>query len=59
MENVAGNKIAIATAGPTPGIAPMTTPPTEPTSNASITSHRIKISKAATKTSIYTLRNLE
>ena len=36
-ENVAGSKMAIATAGPTPGSAPMMTPPTEPIISATRT----------------------
>ena len=38
-EKVAGRRMAIATAGPTPGIAPITTPPHDPMSSAIITSH--------------------
>ena len=36
---VAGSRIAIATAAPTPGIAPISTPPTEPNSSAASTGH--------------------
>ena len=32
MENVAGRRIAMATAAPTPGMAPMITPPIDPIS---------------------------
>ena len=52
IEKVAGNRIAIATAAPTPGIAPMITPPTDPTSSAASTSHRANISIDASSVSI-------
>ena len=45
-EKVAGRRMAIATAGPTPGIAPITTPPHDPMSSAIITSQRRRSSKA-------------
>jgi hypothetical protein len=52
MENVAGNRIAIATGGPTPGIAPIKTPPTDPVNSARKTSHLDKISIAENNKSI-------
>ena len=40
IEKVAGKRMAMATAPPTPGIAPIRTPPIEPTSRATTTSQR-------------------
>lgn len=51
-EKVAGKIIAIATAGPTPGIAPIITPPHDPISSAIRTSQRNRISNAETIISI-------
>ena len=51
-EKVAGSRIAIATAAPTPGIAPIMTPPTDPMIRAKATSQRTRSSTPEKKVSM-------